>query len=275
MDCVNEPGRPCKGNKGDWQDSFATVEECCNSISWIPSDECVATASPTKTKTEAPEDEGVRFNWYRVESTNVCVLDCENEPGHPCGGLATQWDILYASVEECCASVPWKPFENCASTASPVTASPTTSAPTLVPTALSERKIQPSATPTMRPTFDCSAPRQWFLFRDGDISTCVNDETYSDDTLTPSMIFYLTFGSAEQCCDSPFAGGDCRVIDICANNTVHWYGDYSRGWDDGVCVNTDRAPIVPKGRRTYTDEHECCSEGFFAQSSEACLSNAA
>jgi len=297
MDCVDEPRRPCRGHKGAWDDSFPTVEECCESISWVPSEDCVATASPTRKKTDAPTrevqgDDGsslvptlvptVHFDWYKERATNRCVLHCENKPGRPCGGLAGQWETRYASVEECCASVPWKPFDDCASTASPVTASPTTSVPTISPTtsvppstthnpsSLTERMGKPSSSPTLKPTADCPAPH-WYLFRNGASSTCINDETYSDDVLNPSMKFYLPFDSAGQCCDVPFAGSNCLVIDVC--NIVVWYADYSRGWDDGVCVNANQAPI-PKGRRTYDNQRKCCVEGFFGQSSEACLSNA-
>mmetsp|Transcript_50642 Transcript_50642/g.107920 ORF Transcript_50642/g.107920 Transcript_50642/m.107920 type:complete len:198 (+) Transcript_50642:1735-2328(+) len=195
---------------------------------------------------------------------------------------------LYTSVEECCASVPWKPFDECASvTASPITASPTTSIPTVSPTisvppsqtanpsSLSKRTGVPSSSPSARPTADCSDPRLWYLYRNGASSTCINDETYSDGVLNPSMIFYLTFGTAGQCCDGPFAGDNCRVFDVCADIAVRWYGDYSRSWDEGICISTKQAPIIPRGRRTFKSELECCREGFFGQSSEACLSNAA
>ena len=85
MDCVDEPRRPCRGHKGAWDDSFPTVEECCESISWVPSEDCVATASPTRKKTDAPTREvqgndisslvptlvpTVNFDWYKERATN-------------------------------------------------------------------------------------------------------------------------------------------------------------------------------------------------------------
>ena len=34
--------------------------------------------------------------------------------GYSCGGLALQFEQRFDTVEECCATVPWKPFEICA-----------------------------------------------------------------------------------------------------------------------------------------------------------------
>ena len=46
MDCINEPNRPC-GGFNQWEPTFLTVEECCESINWIPLGECMSvTASP-------------------------------------------------------------------------------------------------------------------------------------------------------------------------------------------------------------------------------------
>jgi len=293
MDCTDEPRRPCGGPKPAWENNFPTMEACCASISWISPLECAATASPTQKQTNVPtrdkELQGdyvdtppptlnptVYIDWYKKQSTNQCVLNCENMPGRTCGGLATQWDTRYSSVEECCATVPWK--KDCATTASPVTASPTTPPPTVSPTStrapsqsIRPSGEQPSDSPTLKPTSECPAP-YWYLYRNNAGATCINEPNYSDDTIIPSMKFYLSFDSADECCQSPFIGGaNCQVIDVCL--VLAWYADYSRGWDDGVCITNLQAP-VPKGRRTYDKQLECCSEGFFGQSSEACISDA-
>lgn len=51
-----------------------------------------------------------------------------------------------------------------------------------------------------------------------------------------------------------------------------WYGDYSGGWDPGVCIQSNNELPVPKGRRTFNSQLECCLGAFIGQSSEACIS---
>ena len=80
---------------------------------------------------------------------------------------------------------------------------------------------------------------------------------------------YLLFDTAGQCCASRLAGNDCYIVDVCSNN---WFGDYSRGWEDGVCVNSKDGNPIPKGRRTFSSQLECCLDAFLGQSSEACVS---
>ena len=197
-----------------------------------------------------------------------CVLDCANTPGRPCGGRATAWDPRFSSAEECCAAMPWKSFAECAATASPVSASPTPPLPTASPSTSAPTSAQPTSSPTSKPTVDCSGTLHWHLFRNGPVSVCVNNSNYSDETLDQSMKFYVQFDSARECCDIHFAGDNCQVIDLCAV----WYANYSQGWHDGVCVFGSKGE-VPKGHRTYEDQRECCSEGFFGQSSLSCQNN--
>mmetsp|Transcript_30063 Transcript_30063/g.63745 ORF Transcript_30063/g.63745 Transcript_30063/m.63745 type:complete len:641 (+) Transcript_30063:85-2007(+) len=294
MDCVDERNRPCGGLATTYEQTYPTAEKCCKSISWIPSDNCMATASPSKKETNPPTtllgdaDIGhtsaptVHFDWYKERSTNRCIQDCEDVPGHACGGLAGQWATRYISVEECCASVPWKPFDTCQTTAAPVTSSPTSSFPPTItprptlrvdatpkPTRRGERKDRPTSSPSYKPTHQCPSPT-WFLFKNGASATCINDTDYMDDIVIPSLASYMMFDSPEECCDSPFAGSNCQVIDVC-NPVIRWYGDYSGGWDDGVCMSRVDLP-VPKGRRTFDSQLECCLDAFLGQSSEACVS---
>ena len=78
MDCINEPSRPC-GGYNQWEPIFLTVEECCESINWIPLDECMSvTASPTSSPPPTVIEESVlldgdmdgegnqtHFDWYK------------------------------------------------------------------------------------------------------------------------------------------------------------------------------------------------------------------
>lgn len=150
--------------------------------------------------------------------TNVrCHQDCVDEPGHACGGRASSWTTRYGSAEECCATVPWKPYDMCAVTASPVSAPPTTSFPTQKPTKREKLASPASSTssPTGKPTHHCPSP-QFYLFKSGSTATCVNDPAYPDGNL------FGVFGSKDECCSSSFAAPDCQYIDVCH---TRWYGE--------------------------------------------------
>lgn len=283
MDCVDEPRRPCGGSKTDWEPSYPTLEECCQSINWIAPEDCRATASPIKQATSPPitllgdafEDTmptsrpTKHFDWYIERATNQCVQDCEDEPGYPCGGPAGQWEARYKSAEECCDTMPWKPFGNCQATAEP------TNPPTVNPGSLlmevtprpTRRRNRPTPSPTAKPTVECPAP-YWILFKNGANTKCINDISYVEDLLNPSMASYLIFDSAKQCCASRIAGDNCHVVDVC---NTYWFGDYSGGWEDGVCISSNQAPI-PKGRRTFESQLGCCKDAFLGQTSGACTS---
>ena len=82
MDCVDEPGRPCGETKNNWEPTFKTLDDCCESINWIPAEECYATAAPvtsppTSLLGEADMDGPMptrhptkKFDWYIERSTN-------------------------------------------------------------------------------------------------------------------------------------------------------------------------------------------------------------
>ena len=84
MDCVDEPRRPCGGNKSPWEISFQNVTACCQSITWIPVENCITTASPIQSPTDPPRNEQgdngnvnrptvsptKYFNWYLEQSTS-------------------------------------------------------------------------------------------------------------------------------------------------------------------------------------------------------------
>ena len=93
-----------------------------------------------------------------------------------------------------------------------------------------------------------------------------------NEAANAAALKYLIFDSAEECCKSPLSNQDyCQIDDVCSGVKI-WFADYSRGWDDGVCISTATAPFIPKGRKTFKSQLDCCLGGFLGQSSETCLS---
>ena len=206
-----------------------------------------------------------------------CVQDCEDEYGKACGGLGgggvTEY---YNTVVECCASIPWKAYDECATTAGPTTATPTTSFPPTVsprPTVSFPPTVTPK--PTDKPTFACPDTPEWYLYKSGSTAECINDATYydnEDDTTTDiPAIFPEVFDSADACCNSRFvADGDtCKHINVCE---VEYFADYTNGWDEGSCLAAADPREIPTGRRTFNTAIDCCNGAFLGQSSGTCLS---
>ncbi|KAL7543342.1 hypothetical protein ACHAXR_012659 [Thalassiosira sp. AJA248-18] len=91
QDCAKRYGPTCGGQKSKWADSFSTVDECCNKISWKSYSECASTAFPTDTPTIAP-------------STPQPTSKPTKRPTHEPSPLSSTMEPTPSPVTECSAS---------------------------------------------------------------------------------------------------------------------------------------------------------------------------
>ena len=96
---------------------------------------------PTRLPTRRPTTDDP---WYILRTTGRCVQSCDGNS--PCGGI-NKWEPEFDTMDECCASQPWKALEECETSPAPSTASPTTSEPSENPT-VSPTTYPPSDSPT-------------------------------------------------------------------------------------------------------------------------------
>jgi len=86
---------------------YNDIESCCkNYYSWTYTECVVGSGGQT-----AASDSG---KWYVNHQETICQQDCEKGGNVTCGGLAKVWEVLYESVEECCANqLSWIPSATC------------------------------------------------------------------------------------------------------------------------------------------------------------------
>jgi len=118
-------GANCGGYAGDWEDMYHSAEACCQGkLWWADAGTCVAKSTAGITIAGSSSGSGssgsnsggyvapgvttpgISAYWYK--KNEKCVKDCGYSSGDPkCGGVATRWDDVYATLEECCSNKVW------------------------------------------------------------------------------------------------------------------------------------------------------------------------
>jgi hypothetical protein len=141
-DCTSIPsdGQVGLEGQGNVPEQFWNCAEI--RISPCTTDPVIVVVPPTNTPSSPPT---IAATWFVDWSRNggMCVADCLDALAPCAGRTRNAWEAGYNTVEDCCRTMSWKSYKDCAYTAAPPPVITTTSPP-------SSSVILPTIKPTTR-----------------------------------------------------------------------------------------------------------------------------